>query len=753
MAPAMQGQDRAVGWRAALSALVVATLAVGLVACGTRVYLGPTPTATQSPTATPAAPTPAVLPTATAESSSIPAPAPPPTAAAAPLSTPTPAPDCSRIWEGLPDIESLDWEEADLAAVCALPWIADGIGAEEQDAARDVVLLAWRYGDVFRALAPKDWLDDGLDQAERDVLLTLHDLANEDEGLAQQIAAMPLWATLEPWSDITTLEVLHDLARDRPLLFDHASGQAWIVDGLTTPTERLLVRLFDEIQGEERIAVALEGFSALLGSPQMQDGLKPVEAELLRRVVEFKSDAALEAALKLIHGVLADSWVQSAQGFIDSNQRRLIRRLMWTGNGTTNTGPILLLDRPWIADGLNQAESHLLARYEWSPETDEELGGIKRLLDEPWVADGLNEVEDYLLLHIIGIPSNAEVRAISDLANVPWVADGLSKTEQSLFNSARYWRLSKEEIVAAISELLREPWVQDGLSEVEGIVIQRVGRMESKEIVKALSNAVVALSREAWVADGIDGDEFLIIRKIPSFGTTESLATARTALAEPWVADGIDGDERLIIRGIRSFDTRESLATVGALLAEPWVQDGLNEDERFALSDLNLSLGDPKAVSTLNALVRAPWFLNGLDETERAVVDNSRLDPGGAFDLGIYETLIAQPWVQDGLDEDERFALGRSWRFGDAGALGTLNALLKEPWFVDGLNETERFLMIFSRLRFGGVYDLGTFRTLLDQPWAQDGLDEDERDALGDLDWRAVDAEAISSLEAYLNAP
>ena len=577
-------------------------------------------------------------------------------------------------------MESLDWEEADLAAVCALPWIADGISAEEQDAARDVGLLAWRYGDVFRALAPKDWLDDGLDQADRDVLLTLHDLANEDEGLAQQIAAMPFWTTLEPWSDITTLEVLHDLARNRPLLFDHASGQAWIVDGLTTRTERLLVRLFDEVQGEERIAVALEGFSALLDSPQMQDGLKTVEEELLRRAVGFKSDAALGAALRLMRGVLADSWVQSARSFIDSDQSLLIDRLMWYGDGITNTGPILHLARPWIADGLSRTESRFLTHYEWSPETDEELGAIKRLLDEPWVADGLNEVEESLLLRWRRIPSNAEVRAISDLVNMSWVADGLSNTERSLFNITRYWLLSDEETFAAISELLREPWVQDGLSEVERIIIQRLGRIESNEIVKALSNAVIAVSREPWTADGVDGDELLVIRKIPSFGTTESLAMARVVLAEPWVADGIDGDERLIIRGIRSFDTRESLATVGALLAEPWVQDGLNEDERFALSDLNLSLGDPKAISILNALVR-------------------------------------------------------------------------EPWFVDGLNETERFLMIFSRLRFGGVYDLGTFRTLLDQPWAQDGLDEDERDALGDLDWRAVDAEAISSLDAYLNAP
>ena len=543
------------------------------------------------------------------------------------------------------------------------------------------MLLAWRYGDVFRALAPKDWLDDGLDQAERDVLLTLHDLANEDEGLAQQIAAMPFWATLEPWSDITTLEVLHDLARNRPLLFDHASGHAWIVDGLTTPTERLLVRLFDEIQGEERIAVALEGFSALLGSPQMQDGLKPVEEELLRRAVGFKSDAALEAALKLIHGVLADSWMQNTRGFIDDVQFSLIPRLMWYGDGTTNTGPILLLDRPWIADGLSRTESFLLARYEWSPETDEELGAIKRLLDEPWVADGL------------------------------------SGTERSLFDFTRYWLLGKEETFAAIPELLREPWVQDGLSDVEGIIIQRLGRIEDDKIVTALSNAVIALSREAWAADGIDGDELLIIRGIPSFGTTESLAMARV------------------------------------VLAEPWVQDGLNEDERFALRDLNLNLGDPKAISTLNALVREPWFLNGLDETERIIVSISRLSPWGAFDLGTYETLIAQPWVQDGLDEDERFALGMSWGFGDAGAFGTLNALLKESWFVDGLNETERFLMFFSRLRFGGVYDLGTFGTLLDQPWAQDGLDEDERDALGDLDWAAVDAEAISTLDAYLNAP
>ena len=196
--------------------------------------------------------------------------------------------------QGLTDYEGLDYSElGGLAAVCALPWIADGISAREQDAARDVALLAVHHGYVFRALAPQDWLDDGLTQAESEVLFALREVAERDDGVAQRIAAMPFWATLEPWRSESTLEALAEFGREMPGLFNRSLSVTWIADGLIPP-ELDLIKLLGQFSSDEskelaRIRnTAMSSLDNVTPRVQIQDGLNPVEAELYEQRCSFQ---------------------------------------------------------------------------------------------------------------------------------------------------------------------------------------------------------------------------------------------------------------------------------------------------------------------------------------------------------------------------------------------------------------------------------------------------------------------------------
>ena len=647
------------------------------------------------------------------------------------------------MWEGLPDIESLGWEEATRAAVASLPWLADGISTEEQDAAREVALFAAHYGEVFRALTPRDWLNDGLHQAERDVLLALRDTAEVNEGVALHIAAMPFWITLEPWGDSTTLSELVRLSRAMPELFDSAlRHQEWITDGLTR-TERTLIALLDQFQNEDARIVALEKSTALLDKRSVQDGLGVVELELLGRVGAFQTTEAVEAAFDLIHAVLDDGWVQrNFQPFLDADQLSLIDSLMWPGDDDGNTGPILVLGKPWIADGLSRAESFLLTYPRWDLNDVNDvrhLDAIENVLAEPWVADGLNEVEMSLLAGRLETPNDAELHAIRDLVTVPWVADGLNETERSLFDLTRWWR-SDEEAFATISELLDEPWVKDGLSPGERILIRELGQFRHDEVVEALSDAVIALSGEPWVADGLSGDELLIMRRIASFGTTESLVVARTVLSQPWVQDGLDKDERFVLEHFGGrFGDAGAISTISALLSEAWFTDGLDETERILLP---YSGGVPseEQLGAIRNLLNEPWVQDGMSAVEIALLwALGRLeDEGSAAALtNAITVLSSEPWAADGLDEDERLILNLLQVQATEGTIAerarAIETLFGRPWIQDGLNEDERFALSALGAGLTDAHIIRYVGALLKRPWAQDGLDEIERQVVSHI--------------------
>ena len=197
----------------------------------------PTPSPALSPSPKPPTP-PAIAPTPTP---------PPPTATAPPPARPTPRPAAPTLappsatrpppagYAALPNTAALAQQNPAAAhAIQALPWVADGVAADERDAAAALVNIAIGQDDLLSDLLEKPWLRDGGDFKELGAALAgLNTLSVWVPAAARRIAAMPFLDGLEP-ADAAALTALSQLvSSDRPAfgeVMSHPTLQGGIGD-------------------------------------------------------------------------------------------------------------------------------------------------------------------------------------------------------------------------------------------------------------------------------------------------------------------------------------------------------------------------------------------------------------------------------------------------------------------------------------------------------------------------------------------
>ena len=129
-----------------------------------------------------------------------------------------------------------------------MPWVKDGIVTSEKDAVQELIYLAVQYALVFEKLMERAWVEDGLGEAEYQVVEDLRNIAWKSDDGTQALSGMPFLETIEA------------------------------PDAVATTALRRLV-YFDT-----------EKFKQLLDHPAIRDGIDDREAKIvatLRKVVEL----------------------------------------------------------------------------------------------------------------------------------------------------------------------------------------------------------------------------------------------------------------------------------------------------------------------------------------------------------------------------------------------------------------------------------------------------------------------------------
>ena len=302
-----------------LAALTLLTLAAGL-ACGepglppppatpiplpdsvpTRPAAAPPPPAIVHPP--PDTPTPSTAPAANAG----PRPrwvGPPPT-----MPSPSPGPPPAGYIE-LPNAAILAGQNPAAAqAIQALPWVADGMAADERAAAAALVNLAIVSEPLLRDLLAKSWVNRVDNFPELAAALTaLHQIAGMREtAAARRLAAMPFLNSLEP-ADGAALESLAQLAAadretfkqviDHPSLAggigDDAAPVVSVLAGVQQTNPNLLPQLLnlDQVAIEER-TIELSGAGPLnlvIIRLEANAAGNPGSMDLLAAAVRFIAD-------------------------------------------------------------------------------------------------------------------------------------------------------------------------------------------------------------------------------------------------------------------------------------------------------------------------------------------------------------------------------------------------------------------------------------------------------------------------------
>ena len=127
-------------------------------------------------------------------------------------------------------------------AIRDLPWIDDGIDDSEREAAESLVYLAATQDELFDDLSEKPWIDVSDISRGAPTIVALSYLAEEDPEAAQRLPNMPFLDTLEP-ADPLAVESLSYLAFQDLPVFRRVMRHPAVLDGIDDAEARVIALL------------------------------------------------------------------------------------------------------------------------------------------------------------------------------------------------------------------------------------------------------------------------------------------------------------------------------------------------------------------------------------------------------------------------------------------------------------------------------------------------------------------------------
>ena len=426
-------------------------------------------------------------------------------------------------WDGFLPLLYLDMHDPEAATtIRALPWVRDGLENEDVPFVAELANMAKQSPQAFRAVLHEksEWLPPPQGtSALPEALKLISSIASGDEEAALRIIDLPYLDRMDP-QDFLALESLAALVESSPQRLQEVMS-----DPVTTSDGGSLfstiVLLMDLRLRDPEASEVLEGL------PWVQEGIgKVMVGAVSGNAEQLRQDAAdvLQLLLLLKHDppsgrelfltAAAKNWMRNglleherevvtdataadrryrerAARSIRGNSLDAIAELPWVRFGDqryhyfsvlslVRLGTLedewlfrLILERPWVNDGLSGPEASLIRSVAGT------FGGATSFFD----LEQFEPVGDYeLAKHLLSLFLQRRDPAAGDaIEALPWVQDGIDESKEdwgeleflhTLMYAWRNWRGSDFNPGGQMGEstnlflyLLKEPWVRDEVEE------------------------------------------------------------------------------------------------------------------------------------------------------------------------------------------------------------------------------------------------------------------------------------------------
>ncbi len=573
----------------------------------------PTPTPLPTPTSTPqatieASPTATPSPTSVPEPTATPTPLPEPT----PTPSPTPAPLYLEGWRSVPGSGALERGKPELAdKIIALPWVLDGIAGTEREVVRQFVSAAMLDEQVFLAVVDRPWVLDGLNRTERNILQALTRFRNQS--VAALIPGMPFLETVES-ADRATVDMLADLDNSAPGLLQAMLGKSWIADGLDSSEREVVDLLWGVAHVDESLASYMLGLSFL-------ETVHPTDiaiVQALGRLVPFGEELLSVVA-----------------------------------------------ERPWVMDGLDEAEAAVLEGFEEIASEHEDIA--LHILGMSFL--DTVEVTDVPTIEVLQEFAPYGTTLLTGLAHTPWVTDGLDETEQEMVNRLSRIVGSEDEFgLRLASQVVNSGWFTDGINWDEAWTMHVLVTVvnEYRQVLPAILEFHWAFDEDLTISEK---NTVTRVRDLELFNPGSGVLLVEL----PWLYDDINNieDDALgYIRHLAEFNTGVDAQLIGL----PWIS------EEIGYAELNELRGLGNVLSVARTLDR-----DGSDLLHLLVEDAEY--PYRPIDSMLMRSLGRGP-----MDQETKRKL--------------LEDLMVADWFADGLTDLERIHIIGFSSEYSHYRDL-----------------------------------------------
>ena len=412
--------------------------------------------------------------------------------------------------------------------------------------------------------------------------------------------------------------------------------------------------------------------AAITSLPWVADGIEGIERRGLQELVNLETLYGTEAAPATVNR----SWL--ADG-VDEREVSVLQQLRLLATyEETAAGRIVRM--PFL-DTLDSGDADTLKALEDLARPLNWRTLLRAVVQKPWVADGLDESEVIVLRHLGWITNGSEETALRILA-MPFLQTSQPGGDFAESTVSALWTLG-----AASQETLRaviaKAWVDDGLDESETAFVEALGRLANRAGVAAVqiaeklespdTNALEPLAALAyrhhdllratmdrpWVQDGLDESDVEIVNYLnwTALGG-EDVALWLAAFVRTVEAGDVHPMAALWALGAWSQDT------LRAVLATSWAVDGLEETETEFVRYLGWLAHDSEEIA-----LQLAEMVSNQESPTAADVATARAFRRLVAHPDLFRAVMATPWFEDGLDESEAAAAENLARVADSDEL------------------------------------------------------------------------------------
>lgn len=559
----------------------------------------------------------------------IPAVIPPPTASPTPIPEPTGierlawfhSPPDTAHWISWAALRRISFSNEALSAeMAALPWVADGISAEEAGVLDDFSWLLREAPDVADTVLglPLMSVAGAVSADDRRAFRAIRAAADVDDGLGSTLASY-----------------------------------SWIPDGASDDETTALEELARIVAPDFETRTASGIGASRMGVPGV--GIPPAVSadtiELAQRVADYL-------------------WMQDAVSILETDAISQLGRLI-TETGDDHADAMrTVVSYIWVSYGMNPEGYESLRELEplFERAASEDAQALETMLDFGWMEDSIDDNEGDALRALADLlgSQGAGFRVYRDtILNYDWVSDDVDRWEA---RGIEHLVDSVEALAAenprALSSVLTYDWVRDGIVIGDVVPLRSLATIFDSHSAET-ADFISALAERPWLQDDLDSIEGSLLSTYAGFleGRHGGDVTLPPTLATfPWLDDVISGIERDYIRDMLDFVndvTPLAPDTVAALLENAHAESPDSSDYgRAGLRDAHNTITNAQYLhgdEVASSVARLPWLLDGISRTEGRWLDEymDLLLILQGQDDELAASIPIRPWAQDSITTDE----------------------------------------------------------------------------------------------------